>query len=969
MIALGLLGTPLAPAAAVAAGLSFVGLSRKGLNLLHAKTNNKLTSEQWVGIAFPLAYIMSFDSLVRSNDWLRENIGAGVSGKDTDKKAKQQIDQLGELNLDQALVDQVWENFPESKLGQAFNQQLSQYLKKTKLNPNTIDLVTGWVAWGTYACIDSLLSYEQKDIVNSFSLQRAAAQQTRPIRKYGNIESYLTEQISPNPSDSYRLQLWKVLGEDFKIPDIYVPLKAQLLDSNGKVKTQVNPVNLESWAKQQLTNPGQHDQVMFIQGGPGRGKSVFCRMFADWVRQHLHPIWTPILIRLRDIHAFDADIKNTLSDAVQANFANKKNDWLTDPNTRFLFLLDGFDELRMQGTDTGSIEDFLRKVGYYQEDCQRNPQLGHRFLVTGRELALQGIVTPTNLERVEIALMDQTLQQEWFNNWGNLVGQDKATEFKDFLQAQHCPERVKQLAQEPLLLYLLAAMHRDGQLTAQMFEGASSTNAKILIYQNALDWVLTKQRPKKLHFHFELTEKETEDLRRILSEAGLCVTQAGGEWASITMIEECLKGDDGARELLEKAQKRIGENPLRNALAAFYLRPASDSGVTEGGVEFVHKSFGEFLCALRLKESLEDWTEPGKKRRRFAIDDNQLAEEIYDLLGYGRLTPEIVDYLMALLDTSDYFRPVQLFERLEDFYLCWCNGEFIDILEETTLPQKTGQKLRKHGVELGQRQVDISAGLNTMILLLELNRYAQTKDELKDKISFHPCGKPHTEGFDRQRLLRIISYSNSVEFGNFLITIGGFLSSADLSSADLSSADLSSADLSSADLSSADLSSADLSSADLSSADLSSADLRQGDLREAKLIKANLIKADLSLAYLREAKLSLADLSSADLINAELSLADLSSAYLIKADLSLADLSSANLIKADLSSAKLIKADLSSADLIKADLSSANLKGANLSSAYLENISWDEDTKWDNVRGLETAINVPEALKNDRTSN
>ncbi|NEO74534.1 hypothetical protein, partial [Moorena sp. SIO3H5] len=265
MIALGLL-TPLAP---VAAGLSFVGLTCQGLKLFGAKTNNKLTSEQWVGIAFPLAYIESFDSLVRNNDWLREKIGAGVSGNDINNDAKQQIDQLGELNLDQALVDQAWDYFPESTLGQALNQQLSQYLGKAGLDPNTIPLVTGWVAWGTYGCIDSLLSYEQKDIVNSFNPHRAAAQQTAPTRKYGNIEAYLTEQISPNPSDPLRHQQWKVLGEDFKIPDIYVPLKAQLLDTNGKVKKQANPVNLESWAKQQLTNPGQHDQVMFIQGGPG----------------------------------------------------------------------------------------------------------------------------------------------------------------------------------------------------------------------------------------------------------------------------------------------------------------------------------------------------------------------------------------------------------------------------------------------------------------------------------------------------------------------------------------------------------------------------------------------------------------------------------------------------------------------------------------------------------------------------
>ncbi|NEO43676.1 MAG: hypothetical protein F6K55_05885 [Moorea sp. SIO4A3] len=902
MIALGLLGTPLAPAAAVAAGLSFVGLSRKGLNLLHAKTNNKLTSEQWVGIAFPLAYIMSFDSLVRSNDWLRENIGAGVSGKDTDKKAKQQIDQLGELNLDQALVDQAWDYFPESTLGQGLNWQLSQYLAQAGLDRYTIPLVTGWVAWGTYGCIYSALRDQPEDIVNSFKesfrLQRAAAEETRPIGKYGNIESYLREQISADPKDSYRPQEWKVFEEAFTIPDIYVPLKAQLLDSNGKVEEEAEPVNLESWAQKQLFSDEKNGQVMFIQAGPGRGKSVFCRMFADWVRQHLHPIWTPILIRLRDIHAFEENIENTLSAAVQADFA-KKDGWLTDPNTRFLFLLDGFDELRMQGIKTGGIGYFIKKVGIFQEDCQRNPPLGHRFLVTGRELALQGIDIPRNLERVEIALMDEKLQQQWFRKWGNLVGQDKATEFQDFLQAQHCPERVKQLAQEPLLLYILAAIYRDGKLTAQMFEWASSTNAKILIYQTALDWVLTEQRPEKLNFN--LTEQETDDLRRILSEAGLCVTQAGGEWAAITMIEERLKGDDGARDLLEKAQQRIGENPLRNALAAFYLRPASGSGVKEGAVEFVHKSFGEFLCALRLKESLEEWTEPGKKRRRFAIDDNQLAEEIYDLLGYGRLTPEIVDYLMALLDTSDDFRPVQLFERLEEFYLCWCHGEFIDILEETTLPQKTGQKFRKHGLELGQRQVDIAAGLNTMILLLELHRYAQTKDELKDKIFFHPCGKLDTElveshrfdiqrlvafsvtdsngvTFDTQRLLQIINYSNGKEFWNFIMTIGAYLRYTDLRYTYLSQADL--------------------TGADLTGADLRYANLRQADLRQA----------DLTGADLRQAKLR------------------------------------------------------------QANLSGANLSGADLREANLENIFWDEDTKWENVRGLETAINVPEALKNDLTS-
>jgi len=68
-------------------------------------------------------------------------------------------------------------------------------------------------------------------------------------------------------------------------------------------------------------------------------------MFADWVRQYEHPRWTPILIRLRDIRTLDKDFEETLRKAVDRDFACNDPGWLTDHNIRFLFLLDGFDEL------------------------------------------------------------------------------------------------------------------------------------------------------------------------------------------------------------------------------------------------------------------------------------------------------------------------------------------------------------------------------------------------------------------------------------------------------------------------------------------------------------------------------------------------------------------------------------------------------------------------------------------------
>ncbi|MEP0747631.1 MULTISPECIES: pentapeptide repeat-containing protein [unclassified Coleofasciculus] len=541
------------------------------------------------------------------------------------------------------------------------------------------------------------------------------------------------------------------------------------------------------------------------------------------------------MIRLRDIRTFEKSFEKTLQAAVGCNFSAKDDGYLTDKNTRFLFLLDGFDELVMERGTSQELKDFLWQVDDFQGSCQRNSEKGHRVLITGRPLALQGIQgrMPPNMERVELLPMDDELQQQWFSKWEIQVGGDKNFAFQQFLQDKRCPDRVRELAKEPLLLYLLAAMHRDGKLTVEMFEGASGVGAKILIDEQSLEWVLTEQRPEWLNR--ELTGQETAGLRRILAEAGLCVVQSGGECAAVKTIESRLKGDDSAIELIQQARETHGEDALKNALAAFYLQAAA--GDKGGSVEFAHKSFGEFLCAERLKESIEDWTQPGRKRQEFYISTDQMDREIYDLFGYGGLTPEIVEYLMALLAASTEFQPVKLFKRLEKFYLSWCDGEFIDATPEN-LSQNKMLQMREQAPEtkwMGLRQVDIYAGLNVLILLLELHRYALLKDDLKDEIALFSCGEKDTDSFDEDRLLRIIGYSECIGIRGFLATVGKFLSGAILSGAILSSTILSGANLSGANLSGANLSGANLSSAILSSAILSSAILSGAILSDADL--------------------------------------------------------------------------------------------------------------------------------------
>jgi hypothetical protein len=182
---------------------------------------------------------------------------------------------------------------------------------------------------------------------------------------------------------------------------------------------------------------------MFVQGRPGRGKSVFCRMFGDRVRRELYPIWTPILIRLWDIQEFSQAFDKTLEDAVGTDFSKEKN-WLTDRDTRFLFLLNEFDELLLERGASRELQEFLEQISLFQARCANLAERGHRVLITGRPMALYGIKRqmPNNLARVEVVPLEPEVQQQWLGKWGRLKGTEVAQSFAEFITADNCSKQV-----------------------------------------------------------------------------------------------------------------------------------------------------------------------------------------------------------------------------------------------------------------------------------------------------------------------------------------------------------------------------------------------------------------------------------------------------------------------------------------------------------------------------------------------
>ncbi len=946
----------------------------------------------YLKLAAALAYLQSLGRYAK-------NLPLGTAIAKEIPKAGHRLEKY-ELKDDTA--QQLVTSFPHSSLALKFSKLLLPQLHLVLGKQGAKDLVER-VTWGTHPYLCQIL-VEAKDPPPTVEIFQR--QLILDLEKFEGIEEYLSHKIALLPQA-------QVYAENFTYADIYVPLEGKPSDPQGGIDKKAKSVDIGTWVKSTLGD--KSERGIFLQGASGLGKSIFCRIFADWVRQELYPVYIPVFLQLRDFAIAEQhpvktstgtpfkNLEKTLTTILQNEaLADSliKADWLRDQNTRYLFICDGLEELPLR--NKADLLNFLQQITDFQQTYQG---CGHRFLLASRLLGGQPDYIFLNWHCLELQPMNETQQEQWLQRWMTLKGQ--GLEFGEFLA--NCPSQIQQLAIEPLSLYFLAAMHSDRALNLESFADflTSEISAKVFLYQLAADWAIYK------FSQFLPTPEQSFDpqvCRHFFLAVSFCLVQSGGIYPTLqevsdrftTSQQSHLNGDRAAKKFLEELTEHLEEIPLEdfldkslnkssnNSLNNPWLTFCKDKDKQDYYLGFHHQSFGEFLWALQLRSSILDWMTLGKRQQEFYVSLEQMDWQIYHLLGYGNLTPEVVTSLMSLLKTSDEFFPTILWQRLHNFYLRWYHGEFIDALRDN-LPQRKLWQLHAPWLPLtkdivGIRHIDIFTGLNIMILLWELSRCPQ--ESPKKPIRFYACGQIDTENFSATRLLEIINYSDTCGLDTFSHTFRTFLSGADLAGIDLHGKNLQGVDLSRADLgganlrgvdfriadlklgylSGADLSRADLSGADLSGADLSGADLSGADLSGADLSGADLSRADLSRTNLRHTNLSGTNLSRSNLSDVNLNGTNLSGASLSAANLSGANLSRSNLSCADLTGANLSRTYLSRAYLSGANLNGAYLSRAYLSRAYLSDtivgaITWDKSTNWDEIRGWETVIGIPDNLK------
>ncbi|MGH1396461.1 MAG: pentapeptide repeat-containing protein, partial [Trichormus sp.] len=620
--------------------------------------------------------------------------------------------------------------------------------------------------------------------------------------------------------------------------DIYVPLAGVPQTDNDQ-----QPVDLKTWVEEQLTDLAS---IAVIVSEPGYGKTSFCQMWAAEVARELYPAWMPIVIQLREIR-YSQNFIETLNSGFAFNQYTHLGSWLAQHHPRCVLLLDGLDELPPTSQTT--------KRAFIQQLMQFQAQHQHKIVLTSRPKTVQELASeiPLQWRQINIEPLKTNELRQWFQQWTLIQSLPVAQNFFTFLKQAGLFARKSQLpalsalVHQPLMLYLLGVLHRDGLLDdgiLQLAQTQPNANSSLLweIYRRLQKWLLG----------YPVSGKIYTSLQR-------------SGWAHIHRTQEAianLLAGDHPQEIIQQIQTislqilhsdryyiTLESTPKTN-LPPFYFHRQQESreAVVSNTqtVAFSHSNLGTYLCAEAVASQLQMLTQCQTDiygTQNFVIDSHKdVAQHLYKLLGYGILTPEITKLAIASLRNQPQtnFSWQVIMQRLEFFWRSYYQGRWLDEgIAHTALSY-----FHKLENPVNVERINTYVGINIFLLLAQIHKEIQ--------ITFSPCGNQNyiPEFYPEAMLMLLAKVTflgrNVIEIIHCDSLAGINLAGASLAHIMLAGANFEQTNLANAVLTGANLSGANLTDVNLTSANLSGANLTGANLTGANLSGANLTGANLT---------------------------------------------------------------------------------------------------------------------------
>ncbi|WP_445300619.1 MULTISPECIES: HEAT repeat domain-containing protein [unclassified Microcoleus] len=423
------------------------------------------------------------------------------------------------------------------------------------------------------------------------------------------------------------------LAQIFVMPDvleevnIYSRLDIQELKEGKNLQQMQRQARFgRKFLASQLLNQN-HSNKFVLLGAPGSGKTTLLSFFAVMLAQD-NPEklgWDsgrdclPILIKIRDFARLsDINILDYARQFAEKTMSVKRlpegffEYWLADG--RAMILLDGLDEVVEESKRYEVVQYIESFLGQYHQNLA---------IITSRPAGYKrDFFNTSEFEHYQLQLFDDAKVDEFINHWYDSRVPDaaEAQRRKDSIKkALDGNDRIKLLARNPLLLTIIALIHRD--------EGVLP-RARHELYEKAVETLL-----KNWDAHKNMTEKsvfkylEADDLRRLMEILAYWIHTQGStdnpEGGTLIVKDDLL--DQLTQNI--KTKKQVERFQAKEEAKRFVNFIQQRTGLlNEQGQDlyaFVHKTFQEYLCAQDIGSQADDEDD-------FEIVLNHIREHLHD---------------------------------------------------------------------------------------------------------------------------------------------------------------------------------------------------------------------------------------------------------------------------------------------------------------------------------------------------
>jgi len=368
-----------------------------------------------------------------------------------------------------------------------------------------------------------------------------------------------------------------------------------------------------------LTSTAATAGPLVVLGHPGSGKSVLTKILAAQLPESDFLV---ARVELRNVPA-DTSVQAQIEEALYQMLGER----ITWPdlgrrsgNALPIIMMDGFDEL-LQATGMNRA-DYLEEI---QEFQRREAELGRPLavLVTSRTVVADRARFPEGSVVVRLEPFDEAQVRTWLAVWNDANHHNLRDRSLHPLPAEIALIH-EELARQPLLLLLLA-LYDASENALQNTRSVKDQGVmeRVELYERLFgDFISREVGRHASSYSVEQRDQAVEAEWRRLSAVGLAMLNHGGDVITETELDNDVPGLLGPRDLLATDDTGVSRALTAGQILVgrfFFIhqsRATRDTGLPENSFEFLHSTFGDFLAARWIVDSLVDLAAERVHQRR-----------------------------------------------------------------------------------------------------------------------------------------------------------------------------------------------------------------------------------------------------------------------------------------------------------------------------------------------------------------